>query len=275
MYFGSYNCGYGNTKNYSAGYSACAQNFGYASAGTYRNSSIDLLADTVPIHLAPQELTLSAQTVSSAYTKNLYLSNNNSSKEHFIIEPFLTNAVKTEFVNDAKEIEQFCRNAFKLTTGKDLPSNISINLCNEEELKILHEKQGGKWSAGIQGFSLNRGPKKLSEVFVKKDLLDRVMITLGHEIGHVISTTLNDARDEEAKAFAFSIAWMSAIVDNNIGCLTNAINLAPAKNGLHDAGFEFVNDEIKLQKISAFEIFMQIANGVLSIKNRLEQIILN
>lgn len=274
MYSGAYSGGYGAVKSYSAGYSASAGMFNYSAAGEYRNSSIDLLVNEPPATFTPQDLTISAEKVSSVYTKNLYLSNNKNN-DYFIIEQFLTNASPTEFVNDAKMIERFCREAFLLTTDKELPRNIAINLCDEAELKKIHIKQCGRWSAGIQGFSINRGPGRVSEVFVKKDSLDRVMITLGHEIGHVISKTLSDARDEEAKAFAFSIAWMQKIIENNIAGLTNAINPTPAKNGLHDAGFEFVQQQIKTQSTSAFNIFMQIAEGLLTITNQLEQIILS
>ncbi len=267
MYSGNYCGGYGQTKNYGATYSTSNCGISNYLTGEYHNSSIDILANN-----APQALTISDTKIPQAYTKNLYLSN--TKQDYFAIEPFLTHNQETEFVNDARIIEEPCKQAFRLTTGKELPKNIRIHLCSQEELKKAHTEHGGKWSNGIQGFSINCGPKKISEVFVKKDNLDRVMITLGHEIGHVISQTLKDIRDEEAKAFAFSIAWMRTIVENNIAGLSNAINLQPAKNGIHDAGFEFVEEEISRQKISAFEIFLQLCEGMLTITNRLEQIIM-
>lgn len=266
MYAGSYCGGYGKSGGYSGGYVSTSGCTSYHT-GEYRNSSIDLLVDG-----AQHTLTISEANIPAQYTQNLYLTN--TKQDYFAIEPFLTNAQETEFVNDAKTIEEPCKQAFRLTTGKELPKNIAINLCTEEELKKIHLQQGGKWSKGIQGFSINKGPKRISEIFVKKDFLDKVMITLGHEMGHVIAQTLPDARDEEAKAFAFSIAWMQTIVQNNIAGLTNAINPMPAKNGVHDAGFEFVNEEISKQQTSAFNIFRQVCEGILSITQRLEQIII-
>jgi len=215
MYSAQYCCSYGNTKSYGASYGSNSSGSTNYFSSEYHNSSIDLLVDS-----QPHALTISDAKISEAYTKNLYLSN--SKHDYFTIEPFLTHLQETEFVDDAKLVEEPCKTAFRLTTGKELPSNISIRLCSQDELKKAHIENGGIWSSGIQGFSINRGAKKVSEVFVKKDSIDRVMITLGHEIGHVISKTLPDTRDEEAKAFAFSIAWMRVIIDNNIAGLSNA-----------------------------------------------------
>ena len=202
---------------------------------------------------------------------DLYLAK--TQQDYFVTAPFLMHLLPTEFVDNASVLEEPAKGAFMKTTGKAMPKNIRIHLCTENELRVAHERHGGRWNAGIQGFSINRGLKGVSEVFVKKAMLDEVMITLGHEIGHVISPTLNDVRDEEAKAFAFSIAWMRTIVDNNIAGLSNAINPNPAKNGIHDAGFEFVQEQLK-NKMSAFDVFMQLADGVLSITKQLEQVIL-
>lgn len=216
------------------------------------DESVNLLTVSVPeVKYMPQQ-----------YSK-LYLSNRH--QDYFVLDPFLTHEVPTDFVNDAKMLEEPTRQAFRETTkGKELPKNISIHLMSETELRKAHEVHSGRWSPGIQGFSINRGLQGVSEVFVKKDYLDRVMVTLGHELGHVISPTLPDARDEEAKAFAFSMAWMRAIVDNNIAGLTNAINPLPAKNGLHDVGFDFVQDQVA-QKKSAFDVFRELAEGMISI----------
>ncbi len=229
----------------------------------YSPKSIDNAVEDV------QLLTISQREMSTNYD-NLYLTK--PQQNYFVTEHFLTHLLPTEFVNDASLLEEPAKEAFRKTTGKELPKNISIHLCSEKELQTAHERNGGRWSASIMGFSINRGLKGISEVFVKKGMLDEVMITLGHEIGHIISPTLNDVRDEEAKAFAFSIAWMRTIVENNIVGLNNAINPNPAKNGIHDAGLEFVQEQLK-NKMSAFDVFLQLTQGVLSINNRLERIV--
>ena len=55
-----------------------------------------------------------------------------------------------------------------------------------------------------------------------------------------------DVRDEEAKAFAFSIAWMRKIKELNIGNLATAIKLSrPAENGLHNVALDFVMNKIE------------------------------
>ena len=273
MYNQQNSCCYGMNGNASVNYTA-GNNFGYH-ACAYRNSSIDLLDDCAPKRIELQcmnDLVLSDKKMPENYA-GLYLSN--ARHNYFVIEPFLTNAVKTIFVDDAELIEEPCRQAFRATTGKELPNNIIIHLCSGSELKQRHLENGGKWSAGIQGFSINKGAKNASGIFVKKDTIDRVMVTLGHEIGHVISPALPDARDEEAKAFAFSIAWMNAIIDNNIAGLTNAIAPLPASNGIHDAGFEFVQCQIHEKKTSAFDVFIKLTDGLISINSKLERITLN
>lgn len=224
------------------------------------SSSIDNVVDDI------QLLTVSQREISESYN-GLYLTN--TPKDYFVAHDFLTHAVPTEFVNDATMLEEFAKEAFRKTTGKELPNNIQINLCDDKKLRKAHEARGGIWSSGIMGFSLNKGLKGISEVFVKKGMLDEVMVTLGHEIGHVISPTLPDIRDEEAKAFAFSIAWMRTIVENNIAGLSNAIAPSPAKNGIHDVGFEFVNEQLQ-NKVSAFDVFMQLAEGFISINKLLK-----
>ena len=267
MYFQQQGGYGGSSSGYAAGSNSYSQSY---QSNAYQNSS-GSIDDFVAS--APQTLTLSQAWqgyIPQQYARGVYLSNR--VQDYFVVDDFLTNAKETDFVDDAKLVEVPCREAFKACTGKELPRNIMIRLCSESELKKFHSQTGGVWSSGIQGFSLNRGLKGVSEVFVKKDFLDRVMLTLGHEIGHVISPTLQDSRDEEAKAFAFSIAWMRAIVENNIAGLTNAINPNPARNGLHDAGFGFVQDHLNAGT-SAFETFTKLAQGLISITQRRETII--
>lgn len=246
----------------------------YGVGGTYQGTSHREYSIDSVVEALPQTLTISTGSlpayVSKEYAQGLYLSP--KAKDYCVLGQFLTHAYPTEFVNDAKLIEAPVREAFKATTGKELPRNIVIRLCDESELKKAHQSRNGVWSHGIHGFSINRGLKGTSEVFVKKGFMDEVMVTLGHELGHVISPSLQDARDEEAKAFAFSSAWMRIIVDNNIAGLTNAINPSPAKNGVHDVGFDFVQEELK-KGVSAFDVFMALAQGLKSITERLETVL--
>ena len=92
-------------------------------------------------------------------------------------------------------------------TGQKMPEDISINVLRLSEFK-MHHSLFGAWSNGILGFSLN-GAKR--EIFVRENHLDELMIVLGHEIGHVLTPTLSNKHDEEAKAFAFSIEWAKTI----------------------------------------------------------------
>ncbi|MEK6857996.1 MAG: hypothetical protein AABX39_05410, partial [Nanoarchaeota archaeon] len=172
--------------------------------------------------------------------------------------PVVTNAIK---------------DTFRLMTGEELPNNLKIHILNEEEFIKAHSRSGGKWSEGIMGFSLNSQGRGVNEVFAKKDFLDRLMLTIGHEIGHVMSPSLGTQHDEEAKAFAFSLAWMQTIVDNNVAGLSQNINPMPARNGLHNVAFDFVAETVNNGK-KAIEIFKELVVGNISVFNQIEKIII-
>ena len=106
----------------------------------------------------------------------------------------------------------------------------------------------------------------LSEIFIKEDLLDKVMLTLGHELGHVLTKRLNNNKDEEAKAFAFSIAWMRTIKQHNIGNLATSIQLdQPARNGLHDVALDFILNKVKQKE--PLDVWKQITNGDINVSD--------
>jgi len=168
---------------------------------------------------------------------------------------------RTQFVNESSTILPFVKDAFKVTTGKDMPE-IQVFLLDDETFKDAYESFGSKYKLGLQGFSIN-GKDRL--VFAKKDYLDRVMLTIGHEIGHVLSMPLQSQLDEEAKAFSFSVAWMRAIVQNNIAGLQMSIEENPAKNGLHDVAYEFVRQRIDKGE-NALDLFVKFAIGEESVK---------
>jgi len=160
----------------------------------------------------------------------------------------------TQFIGDTNEIKSLVSEAFMKTTGLYLPSNMTIRVCTPETMKKFHSK----WDPSITGFCFNKNGFGTSEIFVLQGELDHVMLTIGHEIGHCLSKSLNDPRDEEAKAFAFSLAWAKKIKEHNIGNLAMNIDLNPAKNGIHDVALGFV---FKLMKKGeeALDIYRKFA----------------
>ncbi len=147
---------------------------------------------------------------------------------------------RTPFIAAAAEISQFIKEAFAKTTQKELPEDITITVATREMLQQIHTEFT---NSGIVGLSLNGNYGK--EIFVVAGSLDEVMLTVGHELGHVLTPTLPDAKAEEAKAFAFETAWAQTIFLHDIAGLRNSINSAtlnmrPAQNGLHDLAFAFV-----------------------------------
>ncbi|HLC46598.1 MAG TPA: hypothetical protein VJI75_02545 [Candidatus Nanoarchaeia archaeon] len=191
-----------------------------------------------------------------------------NSESHFSPDSFLKpQRPAAPFIGKAEDVQHYVREAFRATTGKRLPEDISINVVNKEEMRRAHENFGGIWSEGIQGFSINRKGFSQSIIVVKENDLDRLLITIGHEIGHVLSFPLLDKLDEEAKAFAFEHAWLEALRDNDIANLSESIQLSPhpgpARNGLHDLASGFVQSLVSAG-IGAMEIFNKLIHNQLS-----------
>ncbi|MBI5397928.1 hypothetical protein HZB03_00560 [Candidatus Woesearchaeota archaeon] len=172
----------------------------------------------------------------------------------------------TQFIEDAREVETFVKETFEKVTGKTFPDDIVIWVCSEENLMKAHVSHGGVWNPGIQGFAINKktGARR---IFVRKNNLDALLLVIGHEIGHVFTEQLPDPLDEEAKAFAFEIAWVKAIVEHNVAGLKASfnVNFTPAANGLHNIAFSFVQKLVKTGKES-LELYWDLVRGALAVE---------
>lgn len=187
--------------------------------------------------------------------------------ENFIASNFLTSNSTARFVGSAAEIQDDIKQAFKTTTGEDLPDDIQITVLDNAEFTKVHLEHAGASSDGVQGFSLNSNGQGTNQVFVRANPLDRLMLTIGHEIGHVLTPTLQDQHDEEAKAFAFSLAWMNAIKEDNIAGIGSNVLPEPAENGLHDKAFSFVQWLVD-SGTRAWDAFLQLARGEVTIQRK-------
>lgn len=165
----------------------------------------------------------------------------------------------TPMISELGEVKEIIQQTFEKITGQEFPEqDIKITICNEEQ---FHQMQTGN---GVVGFSFNRYGRGTSEIYAVQDHMDRLLLTIGHELGHVLSPTLLNRQDEEAKAHAFSLAWMETIRDNNIGGLQPNISPNPARNGLHDTAFDFVKYLLRTGA-SSFDIFKTLSHGLTSI----------
>lgn len=172
------------------------------------------------------------------------------------LEQFLTSTRPlTKFINTDEEIEELTKLLFKIITKKEFPNNLIIKVCSEQEFEQLHP------NPAVLGISLNTGT--INKIFVRASPLDKLIITIGHEIGHLLTPPLNKKHDEEAKAFAFEFAWVKAIKDYNIHNLAPNLKIPlPANNGLHDIAFNFVANLIN-QGLDPLNIFWYIIyNGL-------------
>jgi len=175
---------------------------------------------------------------------------------------------KARFVGENDEAIRIAEEVFELMNGRKFPDNISINILPLHDFQLVHS-QFGSWSNGIMGFSIN-GKRKV--VFVKENSLDELLIVIGHEIGHVMTETLPNRHDEEAKAFAFSIEWAKTIKKHNIANLGSSIkdslDFQPVKNGLHDVSFGFVDFMIKRGR-KALQLHDDLIKRYLSVFDRI------
>jgi hypothetical protein len=172
---------------------------------------------------------------------------------HFIPDNFLVPEKLGMFVGKAEEVKEFVESAFELMFHKSFPKDIKVSILDSEQFHKLAPH------AGTVGLSINRRQFGLmSEIFIKNDFLGRVMLTIGHELGHVLTPTLDNKHDEEAKAYAFSLAWIKAIKQNDIAGLRSAIiTETPAHNGLHNVAFNFVEKMIRSGKES-WDVYLDV-----------------
>jgi len=179
---------------------------------------------------------------------------------NFSAETFLAeDRPATPMISELGDVKEIIEQTFQKITGQEFPEeDIKITICNEEQ---FHQMQTAN---GAVGFSYNRYGKGTSEIYAVQDQMDRLLLTIGHELGHVLGPTLLNRQDEEAKAHAFSLAWMETIRDNNIGGLEPNITPNPARNGLHDVAFDFVKYLLKTGA-SSFDVFKTLSHGLTSI----------
>ena len=209
--------------------------------------------------------------IKSSYS-GLYLNH----KPHMEPEVFLVgNREPTPIIKSETKIMPFIEEAFEKQTGEAFPHNrIIVSILDDKQFKQAALKNNTGWGQGLAGFALNNLGKGIpSQIFVKRAHLDSMMLTIGHEIGHVMSPQLPNTRDEEAKAISFSMAWAETIKKHNIAGIAHNINPRPAKNGLHDVAYDYVLELMKQGK-NSLQVFKDIANGVNSITKKLEKITL-
>ena len=212
--------------------------------------------------------TNASNTDSGRNQKSILYKLTNYSIEHVSKEPQIfkpvtfvnPDAPKTKFIKASEEVMELVEEVFEKTTGNKLP-NFNIMVCEQDEFVREHNKRGGKWSQGIVGFAVHTE----NRIFVVENNLVELLLTIGHEIGHLMSEPLSNIIDEEAKAFAFSRAFAETIHREDIGGLGKNIRLTnPASNGIHDVADNFV---IKLMEIgrSALEVFNALISRSVSI----------
>lgn len=248
------------------GNSACSASYG--GAGHAPEQSLYAHSDLSSLEaIAHRAESIARPRASGLYVpssaKGAYLSMHTPG-EYFTADSFLRQGSSARFVGDAAEIQSDIEDAFRATTGEEMPKDIIVHVLDYNEFRKAHKQHSGAWNEGIMGFSINTNGRGASNVFARADQLDRLMLTIGHEIGHVLTSALKNMHDEEAKAFAFSLAWMDAIRKNNIAGIGKNILPEPANNGLHDTAFAFVQALMKYGS-SAWDAFKQIASGALTI----------
>ena len=156
-------------------------------------------------------------------------------------------------IKASSEVQKYIEETFEKLMGEELPP-FKIFVLPVEEFMQAHARFGSAWSDGIMGFAVHA----TQEIYIREGPLDEIMVTAGHEIGHLMSQRLPDIVDEESKAMAFERAWAKTIVEHNIAGLKNNIKIPKAaNNGIHNVAQHVV--EQKLDYIGALDLFFHIA----------------
>lgn len=224
-----------------------------------------MIAETVQEHKPAYDFTdIKKELYSNTYNKSRPVTTTYS----HVTDNFLAlNRPKTIFIGSANEIKEFVLEAFRAVTGKELPDDILIRVLPKKEFEKANQIVSGTVNNGVQGFAINRRKLgQVSEIFIRQGELDKIMLTIGHELGHVLTRQLESVKDEEAKAFAFSIAWMKKIKELNIANLATAIQLEkPARNGLHDTALDFVLKKLQ-EGEEAYKIYLDLVRGFIGVE---------
>ena len=247
----------------------------YLVNGSYSNKSINYFSKNLDDNygfrienpITPERQYIGNPIKSTIYKNHLYSEPTYSISHSFTPLIFLNpSRPRARFVDDSNEARGTAKEIFELMMNKKLPSSISINILPFDEFKALHSSFGS-WNKGILGFSLNGDDKK---IFVRENNMDALMLVIGHEIGHVLTETLPNKHDEEAKAFAFSIEWAKTIKKHNIANLglniKEELDFQPARNGLHDIAFAFVDFLVKKGR-NAMQLHDELVKKYTSIFN--------
>ena len=254
-------CGYSARISYCA---SSAPNYSSNSEGSVQYSPLE-----VAVHSPqPTEFINNFQpSMPGMYSanKNYETVLHHSQQYYFSPNPFLNpNRKRQRFIGKDEDIESLINEAFEKTTNTQLPDDIDIVICSEKEFKEKLDID----NPGVRGVTLNRRHMgQITQVFVKEDELDKVMLTIGHELGHAITLPINNEIQEEAKAFAFQIAWMQNVHEHDIGNLKFSINLDfnPATNGVHNVAFNQVAHLVS-NGDSPLIIFNKIINNEVQIE---------
>ena len=241
-------------------------------AGSYSSGNIAYAVSSMPAHSnyhadmfvpASKPFHYTTQSTSKAYqsSNTNYQFFNTQAEYHFQPDNFLKPGKEGIFVGKAEEIREHIESAFEAIFHQSFPADIKISVCNAAQFRTIAP------NPQTIGLSINRRSQGLlSEIFVLNDSLGRVMLTIGHELGHVLTPTLDDAHDEEAKAYSFSLAWMKAIQEFDLAGLADAIVTEnPAHNGLHNVAFAFV-EKLLLQGQKAWEIYVGLIERMIMVK---------
>ncbi len=210
-------------------------------------------------------------TIADAYEKSMEPANRAVpsciSHDALLIDPkqFFLREVRPEqqFVSCTDQITDLVKDIFFRLYSLPFPNNVLIRVCSPEQMKQAYA-QFGLWHSSIAGFSINRSPW-VSEVFILQDELDRILLTIGHELGHVATPPLPNSIDEEAKAFAFSMTWVQTIVENNLLGLSASFQINPTVNGLHDVAWAWVKKGLH-QGTTGRELFKSLIDKEKAVK---------
>ncbi len=226
-------------------YMGCSSNCSGGGCGSYR--PMDVME---PIRSQSPQLAYHNNAMSELYQTQV---------SHSVAQPrtefdtgYAPNSAQIQQEPLPENMQELIKEAFEKTTNESFPNDIIIHLLDESEFKTKFN-----YPESVQGFAINRKHlNQKSEIFIKKQDLARTLLTIGHELGHVLTPTLRDKRAEEAKAYTFEVAFIQAIRKHNLAQISD-LSASPAKNGLHDKAFNHIIKKLN-EGLSTLQIYKEL-----------------
>jgi hypothetical protein len=144
-----------------------------------------------------------------------------------------------------QQVEPLVKGAFLGVAEREIPRDIQIFVFPYQTLEMFYRKMGGN---GPTPAATSFRKDSLGIALVEAGECAKVMYAIGHEVGHLSTTTLENRLHEELKARVFQELWFNELDK-------------PKYNGIGDSARGFLEKSQKIkdaEHVKAEEEFIEI-----------------